>query len=58
MLAASPYIAPERGEFDPPVRLHPYEKHLIVYRIEKDGQILIIRVLHRNMDVPGRLSGG
>ncbi|MEX2614785.1 MAG: type II toxin-antitoxin system RelE/ParE family toxin [Alphaproteobacteria bacterium] len=35
-LAGNPEIAPERHEFDPPVRLCRYGNHLIVYRSEND----------------------
>ncbi|MGH7084005.1 MAG: type II toxin-antitoxin system RelE/ParE family toxin [Acetobacteraceae bacterium] len=45
LIAANPGIARERPEFDPPVRLHPYQSHLIVYILDEAG-ILIIRVLH------------
>ena len=55
VLAASPTIAAERRNFAPPVRIHPYEKHLIVYIIE-DGGIVIVRVLHQSMDISGQLS--
>lgn len=54
-LANTPMLAAERQEFDPPVRIYPYQKHLIVYVIE-DGGILIVRVLHQRMDVPAQLS--
>lgn len=49
-LAENPVVAPERFEFEPPVRIHPHGKHLIVYTIE-DDYILIVRVLHHKMDV-------
>jgi len=55
LLANTPLLAAERQTLDPPVRIHPYEKHLIVYVIE-DGGILIVRVLHQSMDVPAQLS--
>lgn len=55
LLANTPLLASERQGFDPPVRIHPYGKHLIVYVIEVDG-ILIVRVLHQSMDVPAQLS--
>ncbi len=55
-LADMPEMAPERCEFVPPVRIFPYEKHLIVYVHENAG-ILILRVLHRNMDIDAQLSG-
>ena len=45
LLAENPLLARERREFDPPVRLHPYQAHMIAYVVRDDG-ILIIRVLH------------
>lgn len=54
-LSLNPRLAAERQDFDPPVRIHPHEKHLIVYAID-DAGILIVRVLHQSMNVPARLS--
>lgn len=54
-LASSPLLASERTEFDPPVRIFPFEQHLIVYRIDEPG-IFVLRVLHRRMDVPEQLE--
>jgi toxin ParE1/3/4 len=45
LLAKNPRIARERTEFNPPVRAHPYQSHLIVYVLQDDG-IVIVRVLH------------
>ncbi|TVR84711.1 MAG: type II toxin-antitoxin system RelE/ParE family toxin [Rhodospirillales bacterium] len=45
LLARNPQLARNRTEFDPPVRLHPYQSHMIAYVTRDDG-ILIIRVLH------------
>lgn len=39
----------ERPEFNPPVRLYPYQAHMIGYIIRDDG-ILIIRILHGRQD--------
>ncbi len=44
-LCSHPEIARERTEIDPPVRLHPYRSHLIIYRIEND-HLAIIRIVH------------
>ena len=55
MLTAMPEMAAERRDFRPPVRIHHYEKHLIIYVIEDSG-ILIVRVLHQSQDVPAHLS--
>jgi toxin ParE1/3/4 len=46
VLCVHPEIARERREIDPPVRLHSYRSHLIIYRIE-DDHLAIIRVVHR-----------
>ena len=40
LLAANPRIARERNEIEPPVRIHPFKAHLIVYRIEDDETVL------------------
>ena len=45
LLSANPRLARERTEFVPPVRIHPYEAHLILYMVRDDG-ILVVRVLH------------
>ncbi len=54
-LAVMPEMAVERLDFQPPVRIHHYEKHLIIYVITDKG-ILIVRVLHQSQDVPAQLS--
>ena len=48
-LAENPEIVRLRYEIDPPVRLYLYQEHVIVYRTDRDG-ILIVSVLHQNMD--------
>jgi len=50
MIAANPRMARERPELSPPMRIHPFKAHLAVYRIEKDGGILIVRVRHGHED--------
>ena len=54
-LAENPETSPERLDFEPPVRIHRHERHLIVYLVQDDG-ILIVRVLHGSMDIAARLS--
>ena len=46
LIASHPQLAPERREFDPPIRLHRYRAHHILYLIDDDG-VLIVRVLSR-----------
>jgi toxin ParE1/3/4 len=48
-LATNPRASRERDEFSPPVRLHPFGVHLVVYRIVGE-EILILRVLHGRQD--------
>ena len=45
LIQDNPRIAREHPGFIPPVRLHPYRSHLIVYRLDDVG-VLIVRVLH------------
>ena len=45
LIADNPRIARERLEFNPVVRLHPYQSHMIVYLLD-DAGVLIVRVLH------------
>lgn len=45
ILAENPLLARERSEFDPAVRLHPCQAHMIAYIARPEG-ILIVRVLH------------
>lgn len=46
LIASHPQLAPERHEFDPPIRLHRHRAHHILYLID-DKEILIVRVLPR-----------
>ncbi|MBY3381175.1 type II toxin-antitoxin system RelE/ParE family toxin [Rhizobium laguerreae] len=47
LIAVNPRIARKRDEIDPPVRIHPFKAHLIVYRIENDETIFVIRFATR-----------
>jgi toxin ParE1/3/4 len=48
-IATHPLADRERREFDPPVRLHFYGAHVIVYVTQED-HVLIVRVLHGRQD--------
>ncbi len=52
LLAENPQMARERRELNPPMRLHPFHAHLIAYLV-RDGDILIVRVLHGRQDWQG-----
>ena len=56
LLSAHPELARERTEIDPPVRIHPYGTHVVVYRNEGDG-ILVLRVLHARSDWTRHFQG-
>ena len=54
LLGTNPKLARLREGFVPPVRLHPYGAHVIVYTADDD--VLIVRVLHGRQDWIARLS--
>lgn len=55
MLADNPLIARERHELVPPMRLHPYQAHMIVY-VEDGAGVLIVRVLYGRQDWENALA--
>jgi Plasmid stabilization system protein len=55
LLAENPLISRERREFSPAVRIHKYGHHLIVY-LDCQDHILIVRILHENMDIDEHLN--
>jgi len=50
LIAVNPRIARERNEIEPPVRIHPFKAHIIVYRIEDDDKIFVVRIRHGHED--------
>ena len=49
-LSDTPKAARERTEITPPVRVHLYRSHIIVYLIDDNGNILILRIRHCSED--------
>ncbi|MEX2615671.1 MAG: type II toxin-antitoxin system RelE/ParE family toxin [Alphaproteobacteria bacterium] len=49
-LSDTPKAARERLEITPPVRVHPYRSHIIIYLIDNDDDVLILRVRHGRED--------
>lgn len=45
LLGDNPRAARERTEIDPPVRVHPYGSHVIIYRTDGED-IVILAVRH------------
>lgn len=50
LIADNPKMARERAEISPTVRIHPHMAHLIVYIVEENGDVLIIRIRHNHED--------
>ncbi|MBD8891046.1 type II toxin-antitoxin system RelE/ParE family toxin [Roseibium litorale] len=50
LLADNPQIARHRHEIDPPVRIHPFRSHIVIYLIDEEGDVLIVRVRHGRED--------
>lgn len=50
LIAANPRMARERQEITPPIRLYPFKAHLVIYRIEEAGTVLIVRIRHGHED--------
>ena len=49
LIANNPRMGRERAELTPPVRVHPFRSHIILYMIE-DADVLIVRVRHAHED--------
>lgn len=56
-LADNPLAARARLELTPPVRIHPVGSHLVVYQVDEDGVLLIIRVRHAHEDWADPITG-
>jgi toxin ParE1/3/4 len=49
-LADYPHAARLREEISPPVRVHPYKAHLVIYDVGNEGEVIILRVRHGRED--------
>lgn len=54
-LVAMPTIARVRSEFDPPIRIHPFAEHMIIYRTENNW-LSVIRILGGRQNWRGLLE--
>lgn len=50
LIDASPRLARLRIEYDPPIRVYPVGAHIVVYSVQPDGLIEIIRIRHGRED--------
>ncbi len=48
-LADYPHAARLREEISPPVRVHPYKAHLVIYEVD-DDEVIILRARHGRED--------
>ena len=55
LLCAHPEIARERKEFTPPVRIHPFRSHVIIFAAN-DHAVEILRVVHSRTNWTDLLS--
>jgi toxin ParE1/3/4 len=53
LIAINSRIARERREISPPVRIHPFKAHIVVYHIIEDCSIFVIRIRHAHEDWAG-----
>jgi toxin ParE1/3/4 len=49
-LSDNPEAARQRFELTPPARIHPHQSHLVVYTIDENRDIFIIRIRHSHED--------
>jgi len=49
-LAQNPLATHLRTEITPPVRVHPIESHIVIYSVDDEGIVFIIRVRHNHED--------
>ena len=49
LIGQHPLVARERTGFRRPVRVHPYESHVIVYLV--GDAVLVIRILHAHQNL-------
>jgi toxin ParE1/3/4 len=54
-IAANPMASRERTEAVPPIRIYVFHAHLVIYRIEDRG-IVVLRILHAHADGQGGLD--
>jgi toxin ParE1/3/4 len=50
LIADQPYLARQRTEIDPPVRIHTCGSHIVIYTVSPDDNVLIVRVRHHGSE--------
>ena len=54
-LSENPNIGSNCNYVEPGLKKHHYKSHIIFYEIQDEQKVLIIRILHKNMDVKSHL---
>jgi toxin ParE1/3/4 len=49
-LADYPRAGRLREEISPPVRVHPYKAHLVIYDVANEDEVVVLRVRHGRED--------
>ena len=49
-IANNPEVARQRFELDPPIRVYPFGSHLVIYSVEPNNDVFIIRIRHGRED--------
>ena len=57
LIAGYPEIARERREFTPPVRVHRFRSHVVIYLVDAEGPF-VVRVRHGREDWEASPGGG
>lgn len=55
-VAAHPHAYRLRPELGRDLRICPFERYPIVFRVENEALVLVLRVLHSAMDIGGQLE--
>ncbi len=50
LLAQFPELDRERRDLTPPLRVHPFGVHLVMYLVRSDGSVFVVRVRHERED--------
>ena len=50
LLGEFPELARERTELTPPLRVHPFGVHMILYLVRADRTVFVVRVRHERED--------
>ncbi|QKW98402.1 type II toxin-antitoxin system RelE/ParE family toxin [Agrobacterium sp. CGMCC 11546] len=50
LISCSPRMARERDELSPPLRIQRFKAHLVVYSVDADDEVFIVRVRHGHED--------